>query len=73
MTIADQVATHNHVVATGKVDGRLALKILAIEQFAVLNRDVVCLVEFNEIKPIIVLHRIVGGRAAARWARIMDL
>jgi hypothetical protein len=62
MTVADQVATDNHVVATGKVDGWLALKILAVEQFAVFNRNVGCLVELNELEAIIVLQRIVRAQ-----------
>jgi hypothetical protein len=54
-----QIATHNDVVAAGKIDGWLALEILAVKQLAVFHSNVVCLVELNKIKPIIILQRIV--------------
>ena len=57
MTIADKIPAHDHVVAAGQIDSRLALKILAIEQFAVFHRNVVSLVKLDEIKPIVIATR----------------
>ena len=55
MTVSDQVTTNDYVVATGKIDGRLALKILAVEELTVFDRDVVCLIKLDQVKPVIVL------------------
>jgi hypothetical protein len=66
MTVSDQVSTHNYVVTTGKIDGWLALKILAVKQFAVFDRDVVCLVKFDQVKPVVVLQWIVTRSASPR-------
>src|SRR4030095_985989 len=47
MTVSDEVATHNYVITAGEIDGRLALKILAIKYLAVFNRNVMRLIELN--------------------------
>jgi len=35
--LTNQVTTNDHVVAAGKIDRRFPLKILAVEQFAILD------------------------------------
>src|SRR4026209_2956730 len=73
MTIASQVASNNDVVDAWQIDRRFSLVVLAVEELVVLDEDVVCLIKLDQVKAIVVLQRIIGSRATAGRALVVDL
>ena len=73
MTIANQVASHHNIVAQGQIDCRFALIVLAVEEFIVFDRDVMRLIELDQIQPVVILQWIVGGSAAVGRTLVVNL
>ena len=55
MTVSDEISTYHYVVAARQIDRRLALVILTVEEIVVFYRDVMRLIELNQIETIVVL------------------
>ena len=72
MTVANQVSPHDHVVNARQIDSRFSLIVLAVEKLVVFDRDVMRLIELDQIQSIVILQRIVGSDAPAGRTLVMD-
>src|ERR1051326_233552 len=59
MTIPNQIAPHDHIVTARQIYRRFTLVVLTVEELVVLDRDVMRLVELDQVQTVIILERIV--------------